>query len=304
MTLRYRIGCAALGFALVALMAPDPAATPEFSSWSAPLNLGPTINSAYTDAGPAISKDALSLYFASDRPGSYGNVDISVSQRVAVDAPWGSPQNLGPVVNTDALDAIPALSRDGHWLFFNSTRVGGLGQLDRWASYRADIHDDFAWETPVNLGPGVNSSFADGGAAFFENDDEGPPVLFFASTRPGGFGGFDIYRSAVTADGTLGPATCGPELSSAANDRRPSVRFDGQEIFFDSDRAGSLGSDLWVATPWASPVNLGPIVNSTAEDNFPAIAADREHLYFASNRPGGFGGFDLYVTTRTKVQGR
>jgi WD40-like Beta Propeller Repeat len=303
MTLRYRFGCATLGFALVALMTTDPTATPAFSAWSVPLNLGPTINSAYIDAGPAISKDALSLYFTSDRPGGYGSVDIWVSQRVTVDAPWGSPQNLGPIVNTGALDAIPALSRDGHWLFFNSTRDGGFGQLDLWASYRANIHDDFAWETPVNLGPGVNSAFADGGAAFFENDEAGPPMLFFASTRPGGFGGFDIYKSAVTADGTFGPATLVPELSSPANDRRPSVRFDGGEVFFDSDRVGSLGSDLWVSTPWSTPVNLGMIVNSAADDNFPNIAADREHLYFASTRPGGFGGFDLYVTSRKKLQG-
>jgi len=58
MTLRYRFGCAALGFAFVALMTTDPAATPAFSAWSVPLNLGPTINSAYIDAGPAISKNA------------------------------------------------------------------------------------------------------------------------------------------------------------------------------------------------------------------------------------------------------
>jgi hypothetical protein len=149
----------------------------------------------------------------------------------------------------------------------------------------------------------VNSAFADGGAAFFENDEAGPPMLFFSSTRPGGFGGFDIYKSAVTADGTLGPATFVSALNSTANDRRPSVRFDGLEVFFDSDRVGSLGSDLWVSTPWSTPVNLGTIVNSAADDNFPNIAADREHLYFASTRPGGFGSFDLYVTARTRLSG-
>ncbi len=154
----------------------------------------------------------------------------------------------------------------------------------------------------------MNSESIDAGAGFFENDEGGRPLLFFVSTRPGGLGNFDIYVVAATAPGSLGPATLVPELSSEANDRRPSVRFDGLEVFFDSDRVGSLGSDLWVSTretpaqAWSTPTTLGLTVNSTAEDLMPNIAADRESLFFTSNREGGSGGFDLYVTTRTKAR--
>jgi peptidoglycan-associated lipoprotein len=100
------------------------------------------------------------------------------------------------------------------------------------------------------------------------------------------------------------------ELNSAGNDRRPSVRFDGLEVFLDSDRAGSLGADLWVATresvsqSWSTPLNLGVPVNSTATDLMPYIAADRETLFFASDRSGGSGDLDLYMTKRNKVHGR
>jgi Tol biopolymer transport system component len=307
MTHSIRITCAAVGFTLITLIAADPGATATFSEWSTPVNLGATINTSSGEIGPAISKDGLSLYFNSDRPGGFGGQDLWVSQRASVDAPWGTPQNLGPVVNSGALDAVPSFSRDEHWLFFNSNREGGSGELDLWVSYRAHKHDDFAWEVPVNLGPGVNSEFNDAGAGFFENDEGGRPLLFFVSTRPGGFGNFDIDVVAATAAGSLGPPTLVPELSSAANDRRPSVRFDGREVFFDSDRAGSLGSDLWVSTretpeqAWSTPTTLGLTVNSTAEDLMPNIAADRKSLFFTSNRPGGSGGFDLYVTTRTKA---
>lgn len=90
------------------------------------------------------------------------------------------------------------------------------------------------------------------------------------------------------------------ELNSAANDRRPSVRFDGLEIFFDSDRhAGSGGFDLWASTredlsqPWSEPVNLGNSVNSEFSDEIPFIAADGQTLFFESNRPGGSGAFDI-----------
>ncbi len=110
----------------------------------------------------------------------------------------------------------------------------------------------------------------------------------------------DIYVSQLFPDGSFGPASVVAELNSPAGDYRPSVRFDGLEVFVHSDRLGSLGGlDLWVATRetvsdfWSTPANLGPVVNSTATDQQAYIAANRRTLYFASNRPGGFGGLDL-----------
>src|SRR5262249_32311370 len=134
------------------------------------------------------------------------------------------------------------------------------------------------------------------------------PLLFFTSNRPGGPGGFDIYVSERAPDGTFGPARLVPELSSPAAEQRPSVRFDGLEVFFFSNRPGSGGNDLWVwmggsvAEAWSTPVNLGAVVNSPSADQQPYIAADRRTLYFASNRSGGNGGLDLYVTARTKAR--
>ena len=95
---------------------------PTFTDWTAPVNLGPTINTASTDAGPGLSKDGLSLYFHSDRPGGSGTNDIWVSQRESVHDAWGTPVNLGPTVNSASVDIFPAFSRDGHWMFFASAR--------------------------------------------------------------------------------------------------------------------------------------------------------------------------------------
>src|SRR5580765_5344319 len=66
----------------------------NYSDWSTPVNLGPTINSASSDQEAGISRDGLSLYFASNRPGGFGGFDMYVSQRASVDDPWGSPMNL------------------------------------------------------------------------------------------------------------------------------------------------------------------------------------------------------------------
>ena len=64
------------------------ASAQNFSDWSPPVNLGPTVNSPSTEIGPAISKNELSLYISSDRPGGVGGADIWVSQRDSRDDPW------------------------------------------------------------------------------------------------------------------------------------------------------------------------------------------------------------------------
>jgi WD40 repeat protein len=110
-----RLGRFALAFALALLFVPlllsRPIAAPDYSPWSEPVNLGATINSSFADGGPALSKDGLSLYFGSDRPGGFGGFDLWVSQRATVEAPWGPPVNL-VVINTADIENVPSLSRD------------------------------------------------------------------------------------------------------------------------------------------------------------------------------------------------
>ena len=121
--------------------------------------------------------------------------------------------NVGPTVNTAAAETVPALSADGHWLFFGSDRPGGLGDVDLYQSYRADVHDDFGWQTPTNLGANVNTAAAENGAGHF--DDGGHAQLHFGSNRPGS-ALTDIYRSNRQPDGSWGPAAPVPENRSAS----------------------------------------------------------------------------------------
>jgi hypothetical protein len=283
------------------------AASPRYSEWSNPVNLGSAINSPYQDFAAILSKDGCSLYFSSDRPGGFGATDLWVSQRTSKDEPWGPPINLGAVVNSAAPDSLPSLSRDGHVLFLSSTRPGGYGGQDIWMSWRADVHDDFSWEPPANLGPGVNSSFLEASGSYLDGDEDGVPRLFFSSNRPGGTGAADIWVSELSAEGVFLPATVVPELSSPVADFVPSIRFDGLEIFMRrSSTAVSFDGDLWVSTresvfdAWSVPVSVGAPVNSDAAEQHVHIAPDRETLLFSSSRPGGFGAIDIYMSTRTK----
>ena len=302
---------------MAALLSSPATAERKYSDWGPVVNLGcGTINSTSNDQGPAISKDGRSLYFGSDRAGTLGGVDIYVAQRASEGGPWGMPQNLGPMVNSPVTDNIPSFSRDGHVMFFNSNRPGSMGvDVDLWASYRTHVHDDFAWETPVNLGAGVNTLGFDAGASYFENEEGGAPLLFFGSGPAIALS--DIWVAEQLPDGTWGNKRPIPELNSPQQDQRPVVRFDGLEMFFFSNRTDSTpgptsapSSDIWVTTrngvheSWGAPVTLGEVINTPFSEINPHLSADGLTLYFASNRPGGCGGNDIYMTTRTKAKGK
>ncbi len=159
--------------------------------WSAPVNLGPMVNSSSNDATPSISADGLSLFFESTRPGGYGSFDILVTTRTTPDADWSAPVNLGATVNSSAKDGVPIISADGLSLFFQSDRPGGSGGTDLWVTTRANVSDP--WGTPVNLGQTVNSSASDAPGSILADGS----ILFFSSKRPGGLGGWDIWQAPI-----------------------------------------------------------------------------------------------------------
>lgn len=298
MTVALLVACASL--LLVA------AVEGQYSDWGAATDLAVPVNSAFAELAPSISRDGLSLYFFSDRPGGFGGNDIWVSQRASVADPWGAPQNLGPPVNTVHDDNAPTLSLDGHQLYFASNRPGGFGGLDLYLSRRHNKRDDFGWLPPENLGSGINTGANEAAAAPFEDDVTGTITLYFHSNRPGGIGADDIYASTLSLDEVFGPAIVVEELSSPFLDRLPSIRRDGLEAFITSNRPGGFGLlDVWVSTrsstadPWSIPVNSGPAINSVAVDGRAVLAFDGTRLYFHSQR---FGTFDLFVATRSKLK--
>ena len=296
---------AAVVFLGLGVLASDSVTAAKFGEWSAPVNLGPVVNSPFDDISPHTSKDGLSLYFASTRStGSFGGEDIWISRRATDDDLWGLPVNLGPIINASSNERAPALSRDGHFLFFNSDRAGGFGGSDIWVSWRSHVHDDFDWQQPVNLGATINTAAFEGGAAFFESDETALPQLYFVSNRPGGAGVQDVYVSTVSA-GWFGASVRVPELSSPQSDLSPGIRHDGLEILIASNRPGTLGlNDLWVATRqtifdmWSDPVHLGSLVNSASNETFPSLSSDSRTLFFNANRSDSLGGLDLYMVSR------
>jgi hypothetical protein len=277
--------------------------------WSEPVNLGDAINTAASEVNPSLSPDELSLYFASNRTGGQGLNDLYVSRRASLRSPWGTPQNLGTLINTSAAEGGASVSSDGHLLFFQSGRPGGHGLNDIYVSYRADLKDDLAWEAPVNLGPHVNSAMDEAGSEYVADAHDGMASLYFNRSAAPLAGQYDIFSVPITANGLpRDPAAPIPELNLPApvSEFGPEVSTDRRELFLSSGRPGTLGMlDLWVSTRrsvhdlWSTPESLGTPINTAFTDRQPSLSADGRTLIWSSTRTGGFGSDDLWMSTRT-----
>jgi peptidoglycan-associated lipoprotein len=150
------------------------------SQWSIPQLLAISDSAAW-DSSPAFSADGRSLYFASNRDGGVGGIDI---YRVNMDAAgnFGTPQNMGRSINTPGDDMFPYVAADGR-LFFASDGHPGFGGLDLFVATRKD-----GKILVENLGLPMNSRFDDFGLSKFESKKG-----YFSSNRDGGQGDDDIY---------------------------------------------------------------------------------------------------------------
>jgi hypothetical protein len=214
--------------------------------WGLPVNLGSAINSPTSDVQPNTSADGLSLFFASDRPGGQGGLDLWITTRVTKDDTWAKPVNLGEIVNSTNNEWSPSITADGLSLFFCSGRSGGLGRWDTWMTTRASVSDP--WGEPVNLGSPVNSPTGE----FYVGTSANGLSLFLseydAPFRAGGFGGGDIWltRRANKSDPWGRPVNLGPTVNTGAWDVSADISADGSTLYFCSDRAGGSGAlDLY-----------------------------------------------------------
>lgn len=146
----------------------------------------PFSNDNYKTAHPALSPDEKTMYFASDMPGSFGNSDL---YKVSIDSngKFGTPENLGPTINTEGRETFPFVDADNN-LFFASDGHPGLGGLD---IFEAKANGN-SFEKPVNVGKPLNSPMDD--FSYVTNKDG---LGFFSSNRNGGSGFDDIYTFTV-----------------------------------------------------------------------------------------------------------
>ena len=175
---------------------------------------------------PAFSSDGAELFFASNRPGGYGGIDLYKATKLA-NGDFGNAVNLGPTVNTAGNELFPRPTKDGKF-FFASDGHPGLGKLDLFV---AEINQDGVQVTS-NLGPSFNSQADDFGIFFTEY----PKAGFISSNRAGGKGDDDIY---FFEDKTPKPKIVNVLLNVYTKE----VKADGKEAILPQTRVVLYGGD-------------------------------------------------------------
>ena len=164
--------------------------TPD--GWSAPENLGRTINSDAWESAPSLSPDKRDLYFSSSREGGYGSSDIYVSHRLP-NGRWTQPENLGPEVNTVGNESCPFIHSDNQTLYFTSNGHLGYGGDDLFLVKKGPKN---IWSKAVNLGYPINT-IENEGSMIVASDGK---TAYYASDRSDSRGGLDIYSFELRND--------------------------------------------------------------------------------------------------------
>ena len=243
---------------------------------------------------------------ATDRAPSAPWRAASLSLSTLENSDWSEPVNLGPIINSTSNEQNAQLSKDGLAIYFSSDRPGGFGGLDIYVSRRASLSSP--WETPINLGATINSSSAD----FAPNVSIDGHLLFFASARPGGQGGSDIYvamRDDTNDDLAWGePINVGAPINTPDNEQAPNYHQNAENgsgnLYFNRGVAAANRADLYYAAVSRQGLASGAAVlvpelsTEGSNDQAASLRHDAKEVFFFSNRPGGLGHIDIWTSTR------
>lgn len=255
-----------------------------------PKNMGPKINSPLDEYFPGVSADEQTLIYT--RLKSDRTEDFYISLKDA-DKAWAQSRNMGAPINTEYNEGTISISSDGQYVFYT-----GCNWPDNEGS--CDIYfsalDGMDWKEPRSLGFPVNTrSWESQPSVAFDGK-----TLYFASSRPGGFGGIDIWKAVYDKGRWSPPVNLGADINTPGNEETPFIAKDDITLYFTSDFHPGLGGvDLFYTRKmangkWDKPTNLGYPINTQLDERCLAIGANGIDAYIASERKDGYGGLDLY----------
>lgn len=284
------------------------------ADWAPPVRLGDPINTPCPEDAVEISRDGRALYFlfTSDLLENLEPAEILARPNGTYRAAnLGSPDafelpefyDLGKGAG-GSLDGELSFAPDGSVVYFQSTRSANTGyQLDPPVDDPVDIYSapivNGVPGAGVNLGQRVNSQYADGEHAIHP-DGVG---LYFASSRPGGLGGLDLWLTVRAGAAWSTPVSLGPPLNTAADELQPAFTADGETMYFTSNRDPGVGSAIYRSHRsggvWGEPeLVLRGIVGE------PSLTGDGRYLYFVHVLTDEAGPFDADIWYCESVPGR
>jgi len=288
-------------------------ASSALAGWTPPTVVGPPISTPYQDYSAYVTQDGKTMYFSSDRPGTMGDRDLWVSQKVG--GVWQTPVNLGSAINSSYEEHDPMVDESGSLLFFSSSRPSPYGGWWPWHLYVSHKVNG-VWQPAQDIGAPVNSSCGEECPFLWISHPD--TFLYFASyCRTGGQGQWDIWVSHRANGIWETPVNLGVPVNSGNLDAAPfftkhigdrdAIGCEKVMLYFTSMRPGGSGHiDLWRVLRkdniWQTPENLGSFVNWGYRSDRPCFIDDDKDnedaiLYFSDDgRSGGIGSWDIWLT--------
>lgn len=255
-----------------------------------PVNLGDAINSKYRDYFPSVTADGEKMIFSRN---INDNEDFYIAEKK--DNKWGIPVPLSNKINTEKFnEGAQSISADGRYLFFTGcNRPDGLGRCDIYVSHK----EGSSWGDPFNLGAPLNTPYWESQPTISPDGN----TLYFVSNRPGGLGGYDIWKSMLKSDGYWSrPENLGAEINTPYDEHTPFIHPDGRTLYFSSDGWPGMGNkDIFLSrlgdnSKWSLPENLGYPINTFNEETGLIVTPDGTEGLFSSTLKGGHGDMDIY----------
>lgn len=268
-------------------------------------NLGSAINTEYPEYTPLVPADTSMLIFTSRREGTVGGKTDWQDAQYFEDIYSAKADDKGKFSGTSNIningkyhDAAAAISSDGKTLYFYHDNAKTKGDLYT-SAYDETLKN---WSEPKKLNDNINTKYQETALCISKDGN----VMYFASDRPGGKGGLDIYMS-KKENGDWGKAeNLGEPINTEYDDDAPFVSLDDNTLYFSSMGHNTVGGyDIFKSEKqggkWGTPKNMGIPINSPDDDVHLVITEDNKKGYYVSADDAGLGDKDIYTLTAPKI---
>jgi hypothetical protein len=255
-----------------------------------PVNIGDGINTEEDEYWPSITADGQTLMFTRQTK-SYAEVQFPYQQAqedfyisILKDNKWTTALNAGSPLNTSQNEGAQTLASNGSYMFFTACdRAGAVGSCDIYFS----AYSDGRWTQPFNLNSPVNTGLWESQPSISADGK----ILYFSSSRPGGYGGKDIWYSYLDSlSNWKYPVNIGDSINTPGDEMSPFIHFDGRTLYFSSDgHPGMGGFDLFISrmrndSAWSTPRNLGYPLNTFNDEMGLVIESGGKRAYYSTVR--------------------